>query len=165
MARMRNSMAKLTLRFSADRAVREYTERYYLPGAEAHRKRAADNGATGRRLVEWRRSIESHWGGIRLGEVRKETVGGRHILEAQVYLQELDPAAVSIEIYAEAGADGTAVRQEMERVRELAGDSGAFAYSGSVPSARPLSDYTVRVIPRFGDAAVPLESARILWQK
>jgi starch phosphorylase len=32
-ARMRESMACLTPRFSANRAVREYTERYYLPAA------------------------------------------------------------------------------------------------------------------------------------
>jgi glucan phosphorylase len=30
-ARMRESMARLTPRFSADRAVREYTEQHYLP--------------------------------------------------------------------------------------------------------------------------------------
>jgi glycogen phosphorylase len=32
-ARMRKSMATLTPRFSADRAVREYTENHYLPAA------------------------------------------------------------------------------------------------------------------------------------
>ena len=43
-ARMRNSMASLTPRFSADRAVREYTEQHYLPGAAAYRERAAGKG-------------------------------------------------------------------------------------------------------------------------
>ncbi len=40
-ARMRESMARLTPYFSADRAVREYTEQHYLPAAEAYRARAA----------------------------------------------------------------------------------------------------------------------------
>ena len=52
-ARMRESMARLTPRFSANRAVREYTEQHYLPAAAAYRKRAADKGAMGAQMVNW----------------------------------------------------------------------------------------------------------------
>ena len=45
-ARMRESMARLTPRFSADRAVREYTEQHYLPAATAFRSRVANKGAS-----------------------------------------------------------------------------------------------------------------------
>ena len=45
--RMRESMARLTPRFSADRAVREYTEQHYLPAAAAYRERAAEQGRSG----------------------------------------------------------------------------------------------------------------------
>ena len=45
--RMRESMARLTPRFSADRTVREYTEQRYLPAAAAYRERSADKGAIG----------------------------------------------------------------------------------------------------------------------
>ena len=51
-ARMRESMARLTPRFSTNRAVREYTEQYYLPAAAAYRARAADKGAFGVRVGE-----------------------------------------------------------------------------------------------------------------
>ena len=47
-ARMRESMARLTPRFSADRAVREYTEQHYLPAAAAYRDRAANKGGIGK---------------------------------------------------------------------------------------------------------------------
>jgi len=56
---MRRSMSRLTPRFSANRAVREYTERYYLPAAAAYRVRAANRGARGLRrrpLAEGARS-------------------------------------------------------------------------------------------------------------
>ncbi|HXB33892.1 MAG TPA: alpha-glucan family phosphorylase, partial [Puia sp.] len=43
-AKVRQSMATLTPFFSANRTVREYTEKYYLPGAKAYADRAADNG-------------------------------------------------------------------------------------------------------------------------
>jgi len=48
--RMRESMALLTPRFSADRTVREYTEQRYLPAATAFRERAATKGAVAGRL-------------------------------------------------------------------------------------------------------------------
>ncbi len=53
-ARMRESMAQLTPRFSTNRAVREYTEQHYLPAASAYRERSAGNGAIGLQLVNWR---------------------------------------------------------------------------------------------------------------
>ena len=40
-----------------------------------------------------------------------------------------------------------------------------YAYRAQVASARPATDYTARVIPRCDGVAVPLEAARILWQR
>jgi len=50
--RMRASMAQLTPQYSTNRAVREYTERYYLPAATAYRARAARGGEIGRDIVD-----------------------------------------------------------------------------------------------------------------
>ena len=50
-ARMRESMAQLTPRFSTYRAVREYTEHYYFPASLAYRERVIDKGASGVELV------------------------------------------------------------------------------------------------------------------
>src|SRR3984957_7095439 len=51
-ARMRESMARLTPRFSANRTVREYTEQHYLPTAAAYRSRTANRSAIGRQIVD-----------------------------------------------------------------------------------------------------------------
>ena len=163
--RMRESMARLTPQYSADRTVREYTEQHYLPGAAAYRARAAEKGAAARKLVDWRRRLEREWAALRLGEVRVETEGDRRVFEVQAYLDDLDPNTVRLELYADGrNADGP-VRQEMERVRELAGGTASYAYRTSVSAARPASDYTVRAVPRLDGAAIPLEEPRILWQR
>ena len=60
-ARIRESMARLTPRFSANRTVREYTEQYYIPAATAYRERAADKGAMGVQMVNWQRALEQNW--------------------------------------------------------------------------------------------------------
>ena len=53
----------------------------------------------------------------------------------------------------------------MNSIRQLAGASGAYIYRAAVPAACPPSEYTARVIPRRDGVAVPLEDARILWQR
>jgi starch phosphorylase len=164
-ARMRNSMASLTPRFSADRAVREYTERHYLPGAATYRERAAGNGAMGKQVVDWRHALEKEWPALRFGEVKVETAGEQHVFEVDVYLNQLDANAAQVELYADGVNGDGPVRQEMERVRQLAGASGGYAYTARVPAARPAGDYTVRVAPHHDGVAVPLEAAPILWQR
>ena len=60
--RMRESMARLTPRFSANRTVREYTEQHYLPAAAAYRLRIANKGAIGRQIVDWQHSSGTEMG-------------------------------------------------------------------------------------------------------
>ncbi len=163
-ARMRESMARLTPQFSANRAVREYTEQRYLPAAAAYRQRAADKGAPGRQLVDWQHSLEQKWATLHFGEVKIETKGKQHMFEVQVYLMDLDPKAVRVELYADGMNDDAPARQEMKRDRQLAGVSGGYVYSAAVPAARAANDYTARVIPYCPGVAVPQEAAYILWQ-
>jgi starch phosphorylase len=163
--RMRESMARLTPRFSANRTVREYTEQHYLPAAAAYRARTANKGAIGRQMLDWQHSLEQKWAAIHFGEVKVETRNEKHVFEVQVYLADLEPNAVRVELYADGIKGGAPVRQEMKRVRQLAGALGGYIYGGAVSSARPPADYTARVIPHYDGAAIPLEDARILWQR
>src|ERR1035437_390387 len=52
-SRMRESMAELTPRFSADRTVREYTEQHYMPAATSYQERAANKGILGAQIIDW----------------------------------------------------------------------------------------------------------------
>jgi starch phosphorylase len=162
-ARVRESMAQLTPRFSANRTVREYTEQHYLPAAAAYRERVADKGAVGRQVVDWHWALEQGWAKLRFGEVQVESNGERHVFDIQIYLDDLDPQSVRVELYAE-GANGDGpVRQEMQRLRALTGAAGGYGYSAEVPADRPATDYTARVIPHHSGVAIPLEAAHILW--
>ena len=102
---------------------------------------------------------------LRFGEVKVETRDSQHVFDVQVYLDDLDPKAVRVELYADGVNGGSPVRQEMKRVRQLAGASGGYGYSAAVSAARPPADYTARVIPHCEGVAVPLEAAHILWQR
>ena len=164
-ARMRQSMAQLTPRFSTNRAVAEYTERHYLPAAAGYRERAADKGAAGTRMIEWRHALEQKWSALRFGEVRVETRDNERVFEVELYLGDLDPEAVRVELYADGIGDDSPVRQEMQRVREPGGVTSSNLYRAQVPAVRPATDYTVRLIAHHDGVAVPLEAAQILWQR
>ena len=164
-ARMRESMARLTPRFSTNRSVREYTERHYLPAAAAYRERAADHGAVGREVVNWEQMLKQKWATLGFGDMKVQTNEARHIFEAEVYLNDLDPKAVRVELYADGINGSDPIRQEMKHVRRLADASGDYVYSAAVSAARSSTDYTVRLIPRCSGVAVPLEVASILWQR
>jgi starch phosphorylase len=164
-ARMRESMARLTLRFSAGRAVREYAEQHYLPGAATYRERAADKGAVGRQMVDWQHAMEKEWPAMRFGEMKVEANGEQHVFEVQVYLNDLDPNTVRVELYADGVNGDGPVRQEMKRVHQPIGGMGGYIYRVPMSATRPANDYTVRVIPHRTGVAVPLEDARILWQR
>ena len=164
-ARMRVSMARLTPRFSADRAVREYTGQHYLPGAATYRERAANKGAVGRQIVDWQHAVEKEWPALRFGDLRVETNAEHHVFEVEIFLNDLDPNAVRVELYADAIDGGDPVRVEMKCARPLPDASRRSVYRATVPTARPARDYTARVIPQRSGVAVPLESARILWQR
>lgn len=163
--RMRESMARLTPQFSSNRAVREYTEQFYLPAASAYHARAASQGKIGTQIVDWQKAWKQKWSALHFGEVKIEAEGEQHVIEVQVYLDELDPEAVRVELYADKIGDGTPVRQEMKRVRQLAGATNGYAYRALVTDAHPVTDYTARIVPYHEHVAIPLEDNHILWQQ
>jgi glucan phosphorylase len=164
-ARMRSSMARLTPRFSTNRAVREYTEQHYLPAATAYRERAADKGALGVQIMQWRRTLDEKWAALSFGEVSVVTVDAQRTFEVEVHLDALEPGAVRVELYADNADGGLPVRQEMGCIRPLPGAAGGYVYGTQVPATRPATDYTARIMAHRVGVAVPLEAEFILWQR
>jgi starch phosphorylase len=162
-ARMRESMARLTPRFSASRAVCEYVEQHYIPAAAAYRARAAGKGALGKQVVDWQQTLEARWAMLRIGEVKVSPDRQQQSFEVPVGTGELDPDSLRVELYADGTGGGAPVRQEMKRIRQLEG--GCYLFAAQVSAARTPADYTVRVIPYFPGAAVPLEARQIRWQR
>jgi starch phosphorylase len=163
--RMRESMAHLTPRFSANRSVREYTEQQYLPAASAYRERAANKGSVGRRMIDWKHRLDEKWTALHFGDLKVLTKDDQRLYEVQVYLNDLAPMEVRVELYADGVSGSAPIRQEMKCLHPLIGASGGYVYGATVAAIRPHTDYTPRVVPRHDDAKVPLEDARILWQR
>ena len=165
-ARIRESMARLAPRFSSNRMVREYTERFYLPAARAYRQRAADQGKLAIELDRWLARVHASFGQVHIGRVDVARGRAGYRFEAHVYLGELAPEDVCVELYADPQTPpGSPVRLEMQRGAPLAGALHGFCFEVEAPGERPPGDYTVRVSCSHPGILRPLESAPILWQQ
>jgi len=162
-ARMRESMARLTPLFSTNRVVRQYTEEHYLSAASAFKERAKNQGAIGVDLLNWQTQIAKHWPTLRFGSATVEQKEGQLLFQAQVYLNDLDPDSVRVELYAQ-GLDGnTPFRHRMNRGDRLVGSANGFMYTARIAANRAAADYTPRLIPQHSRALVPMETPFILW--
>jgi len=164
-AHVRESMARLTPEYSADRAVRDYTEKYYLNAASTYKHRAQENGAAANRLLDWRNATAQAWPNIRYGELHIETNNGEHTFRLELDLGDLRPDSVRVELYADALPGGPIERQQMIRLDESGSSGSSHVYNVRLPANRPAGDYTARVIPDNPEAIIPLEVPLIVWQK
>jgi starch phosphorylase len=161
--RMRQSMATLAPRFSANRSVREYTEQYYLPAAANYLKRAAEKGSKGISINTSRLELSKKWEKLQFGEVQSESMENGYRFKACIWLQDINPGAVMVQLYAESinGGAPEIINMNPDAVR---GKGNELVYHAEVLTARPVGDYTARIIAGYENISVPLEDNLIKWQ-
>ncbi len=165
-ARMRQSLAQLTPRFSCNRMAREYTDDYYMPAATTYRRRVADNATLSAAMEKWHIALTNHWRQVRFGEFTMQESSVGNLFRVEVFLGGLEPAAIRVELYAEPlPGDAGPVRVTMDRGEMLAGPGVGYQYHAAVSAGRPAKDFTPRVIPYHVEASVPLEANFILWRE
>jgi starch phosphorylase len=166
LARMRESMARLTGQFSANRMVREYTDTYYLPAAAAVRTRATADFSQAREIEHWLEHTRRHWNGVRIATVSREHVSEHLRVDAQVYLDELQPEHARVELYADAEVPGGNPECiPLQRGESLAGSRGGYRYHAAIPTQRPAEHYSLRVIPAHPHVHWPLETGLVCWER
>ena len=162
---MRESMARLTPVFSTNRVVRQYTDEHYLSAAAAYRQRTENRDSVGADLVAWKAELAKHWSALRFGAATVEQQGERYLFHVQVFLDDINPDAVTVELYANPQKDAAPSTYAMDRGERLVGATSGFTYSVSIPTSRPAADYTPRLVPQHVGAFVPLEAPFILWHE
>lgn len=163
LAMMRESMATLTPYFSANRMVRDYTNRYYLPLAASYHNRFKDKAKLGHRLVHWLKHIDEFWPKIHVDNVVAEHQDNHYLFRMHVYLGELTADDVRVELFAEITQEASFCVHPLQKEQALPGSVNGFIYSISIPATHPISDYTPRIRPFHPDCFVPLETSHIFW--
>lgn len=161
--KVRNSLSGLTPFFSSNRTVREYAEKYYLPAANGYLARAASNSALGKKVVQEMETLDRLWGQIHFGHKTVISANDRLVIAVDVFLGQVDPGSVVVEVVAAALPGGTLFTLKMTALS--APRDGWIKYSATMDSTRPAEDFTPRIVPRGGDVAVPLEFNKIVWER
>ena len=178
MQSIRHTLATLSPELSAERMVREYVERLYIPAAEAERAMAADDHEAARELSAWKDRVRAAWPGVSVVHVESgglddtPQVGDVLHVRAHIQLGSLEPADVAVEvIYGHAvhgdelsDAAAVALTTSGASADRASGDpEGGSApaervYSGTVELSRAGSfGYTVRVVPKHAHLASAAE--------
>ena len=103
-ADIRHTLATLSPELSADRMVREYVERLYLPAAHAGRESGASSFQSARALAEWKARVRAAWPAVHVAHVESggvdatPQVGEELHVRAFVELGELTPDDVAVEL-------------------------------------------------------------------
>lgn len=162
---IRHTLATLSPELSADRMVREYVERLYVPAAHAERAITADGNRPARELAAWKARVMAEWPQVAVthvesGGVQSPQVGDELRVRAHVQLAGLSPDDVLVEVAFGRARNGDDLidvrRQPLELAEHELGQPATFV--GTVPLGRSGSfGYNVRVTPRHALLANPAE--------
>lgn len=169
-ARMKSSMRALCPRFNANRMIREYAERFYIP-AISDCDRLSTSRETLASYCAWKDHVRGNWNQVAITKVDahdggRVSVGQSVGVTAQVFLGTLSPRDVRVELYFgkldtdDQVKDATAI--PLPEVHELGG--GVFSFSGTTTRKRSgRYGYTVRVLPAHHAMAHPWEMRLVRW--
>ncbi|CAN5514311.1 glycosyltransferase family 1 protein [soil metagenome] len=179
--RVKESMRTCGPIFSTDRMVSEYTEKYYIRGAERHHELMAENYAAARSYAKKKAELRKNWSHIRVnarvlsdipagGEMYSVPVKNEIGVIAEVHLGAVSRNEVKVEIYAEDlrtvnGDLPTTISQPMTYQKEEVIDGqNTSIYRGSfVMNESGEHGFTVRVIPNDPKLFHPQELGLVRW--
>ena len=154
---IRHTLSTLSPALSADRMVREYVERLYLPAANAQATIAANAYQPARDLAAWKARVVEAWPSLHVAHVESggvdavPEVGDTLNVRAHIDLGSLTEHDVLVEVVYGTARDSDAI-DDVRRapLAFSAHELGATAtFSGVVPLDRAGSfGYNVRVTPR-----------------
>jgi starch phosphorylase len=163
--RVRRSMASLTPTYSSSRMARDYVEQYYLIGAAELRCRAAGGGEPARAMHSWEARLRRRWSELHIGETSVSSEGQAWSFSVPVYLGEIAPSDVAVQLYVDPRDGQERFLGELLRGEPIIGATNGHIYTGTAPATRRAEEYTVRIIPYFSGVRVPAELPLIHWQK
>jgi len=164
LTRIRSSMMKLAPQFSSNRMLQEYVEKFYHPAAIAWEEHRAQQGQLAKQLYDWYSTLTLHWEQIHFGNVEVHKTGKGWSFQVQVYLGEIMPDQIRVELYADGLDGGKPAAIECRRQEEISGAIHGYAYQASIATTRSATDFTARVIPHHAAAQIPTEATLITWQ-
>ena len=166
---IRHTLSTLSPVLSADRMVREYVERLYIPAAAAEEAITANSNQPARELALWKTRVKAAWPSVQVTHVESggvdavPQVGDTLHVRAQVALGGLAADDVAVEVVYGRAREGDRLVDVQHAPLQQTGDAnGTTTFAGTVPLGRAGSfGYNVRVVPRHALLASAAEMGLI----
>ncbi|MAS32963.1 MAG: alpha-glucan phosphorylase [Anaerolineaceae bacterium] len=169
--KVKNSMRGLSAFFSTHRMVQQYTERYYAPCYERTLEMIESNMARGKAFSAWRKRIQQVWPQVRIEDVKisdeQVMVGKEFTIEATVFLDQLTPDDVRVQLYSgqlnathEIGEEGGIAIDMQPAGKSGSGYKFTVKYVYHTSGERGLS---VRVLPDHELLPTSIQPGLITW--
>jgi starch phosphorylase len=171
-AQMKVSIGTLCHFFNTHRMVQEYTERFYLPSTNRYQQLTADGMKRARALAAQKVRVREGWSQIRVEPVEVEPftalqVGNEFPIRARVYLGNLTPDDVTVEVYlGHVDAAGEIVAGHATPMQPVEPDGkGSYLFEANnvACAASGRHGYTFRVLPHHPDLVTPFLPGLIVW--
>jgi starch phosphorylase len=170
--RMKTSISQLCRFFTTHRMVGEYTQRFYLPGAEHHSRMVDDGMARAKALAAWKAHVRAKWPSVSVlstsaDHITEIPVGRGFSVQAEVRLGDLAPDDVSVELFLGVvnalGDIPEGQRLQMRLEKSAKRGTAIYLADGVSCPGSGLYGYTVRVTPKHADLVTPFIPGLIAW--
>lgn len=171
LVKMKAAMTDLCPVFNTHRMVQDYQEVAYNSASRRYNDLSGEDKKGARELAVWRQKLMTNWDRIRISRIQSPDhtripASTKLKIEADVYLQELTPDDVSVEIYF-----GPLNQQdefdERETVQmEVAGSDGKgnHHFVGSIPcQTTGHFGFTIRVMPSTRKMEMQYTTGLVVW--
>jgi len=163
LGRIRNSMMQLAPQFSSNRMLQDYVRLLYHPATSAYKKRQEEQGRLAGELLDWHSTLRLHWAQMHFGNVEVEKTDSGWSFRIQVYLGDILPEQVRVQIYAEGVNGGSAEVYNGQCGEKISGAIHGYCYQVDIDTHRLATDFTPRVLPYHAEARIPAEVSLIHW--
>ena len=103
---IKNSVTKITPRFTTKRMMDDYFEKFYNKLAKRHALLGADNYKVAKEIVDWKQNIVAHWDGIEVvnstlnAKSAELSVGNKCTIAVELDIKDLNDKGIGVELVA-----------------------------------------------------------------
>lgn len=167
---MKNSLKYLPVYFNTHRMMKEYLNKFYLPGAKNKLDCCENNFLKIKEFVNWKKKVRENWSSVYVNDVKcscnDEVVVGQNVtIQAKVFLGNLSPDDVSVEIfYGKLNGSDTLEYGDISIMNMKNKIENFYLYEGEIPNdTTGLKGYTIRILPKHPMFTNKFEMGLIYW--
>jgi len=169
--KMKAAMSDLCPVFNTHRMVQEYSKQFYVSASRRYNDLSREDMKGAKDLAVWRQKIMTNWDQIKINHVHVQDgkpvpVLGRFRIQADIFLNELDPEDVDVEIYF--GSlnlmDDFTQRDTVQMKAADSDGNGNHHFQGEVPCSKTGKyGFTIRILPSSRKFETPYTAGLVIW--